>query len=265
MHLARPRFNEWLGRRHALRVLGPIALAVALSGCGSPPGSGGLANLTAAATQNPVSQTPPPATPAPSIAPSIASASPASVPADWKRTEVAADGYSIATPKDWSSVAIAGKDIDAMIAQFKTDNPELATILQQARDAGQSFSLMALDTDPATIGATGFAPNVNVVVSDSQGYGDDLVAAATIAQLRQLTIFEGQVDDQKVALPADAGAHRLRYHLKVSATLSTVATLYILTSGTKTYAVTMSAVETQLPGLESTFASIAESLVFLAP
>ncbi|HEX7472775.1 MAG TPA: hypothetical protein VF323_06815, partial [Candidatus Limnocylindrales bacterium] len=172
MRLARTRPR--LPRPLAIRVLGSVVLAAALSGCGAAASPSAPASQAASAT------------PAPSIASAPITPGPvATIPAGWKLTDVTADGYSIATPKGWTSVTLAGSDIDSLIAQFKTANPELATILQNARDAGQSFSFMALDTDPAIIGDTGFAPNVNVVVSDSQGYSDDIIATATIVQLRQ--------------------------------------------------------------------------------
>ena len=33
----------------------------------------------------------------------------------WTRTTVAADGYSIDTPKDWTAVPLGGQNLDALI------------------------------------------------------------------------------------------------------------------------------------------------------
>jgi hypothetical protein len=188
-----------------------------------------------------------------------------SLPAGWTRSPVAADGFSIDTPKDWTAVPIGGQNLDAMITQMKSINPELAGMLQQARDSGQAFSFLALATDSALIGGTGFAPNVNVIISPSQGYDSAFIAVANAVQLKKLASLDGSVEDTAVVLPADPGAHRLRYHLKFNANLTTVATLYLITHGAKTYNITISAVDSQLAGLEDSILTIARSVTLLAP
>jgi hypothetical protein len=246
-------------RARTAATLAAVALAIVVSACSSG-GAGVLASPGGSSS------------PAPSVAPSVAAAtataSPAGPPspaAGWTRTSIAADGYSIDTPKDWTAVPIGGQDIDALIADMKSSNPELAGVLQQARDSGQAFSFVALATDKTLIGTTGFAPNVNVVITPSQGYDSAFIAAANVIQLKKLTSVEGEIEDTALALPADPGAHRLRYHLNFNASLTTVATLYLITHGGKTYNITVSAVESQLVGLEDSLLTIARSVTLLAP
>jgi hypothetical protein len=246
-----------MSRARTVRTLACAALAIVISGCSS----GGPAT---------------PAAPAPSQLPSVAATAAASttassaaaapsLPTGWTRTTVAADGYSIDTPKDWTPVPIAGQDIDAIIATMKSSNPELAGVLQQARDSGQAFSFMALASDKALIGDTGFAPNVNVIITPSQGYDSAFIAGANVGQLKTLTSLEGVVQHAAIPLPADPGAYRLRYHLKFNASLTSVATLYLITHGDRTYNITVSAVDKQLAGLEDSLLTIARSFTLLAP
>ena len=247
-----------MSRARMAGALATVALSMVLSACSS----GGAGPLLATGSNSPAPSV------APSVAASTATASPAGAPtlaAAWTRTSIAADGYSIDTPKDWSAVPIGGQDIDALIKQMQSSNPELAGVLQQARDSGQSFSFVALATDKTLIGTTGFAPNVNVIITPSQGYDSAFIAAANTIQLKKLTSVEGDIEDTAIALPADPGAHRLRYHLHFSASLTTVATLYLITHGGKTYNITLSAVDSQLAGLEDTFLTIARSITLLAP
>ena len=248
-----------MSRARTAGTLATMALAIVVSACSS----GGTGTPAAPAGSSSSAPSLPP-----SVAAGTAAASPAGAPslsAGWTRTSVAADGYSIDTPKDWTAVPIAGQNLDAIITQMKSSNPELAGILQQARDSGQAFSFMALATDKALIGDTGFAPNVNVVISPSQGYDSALIAVANVIELKKLTSVEGNVEDTAVALPADPGAHRLRYHLKFNASLTTVATLYLITHGAKTYNITVSAVDSQLAVLEDSILTIARSVTLLAP
>ena len=254
-----------LNRASRVRTAGTlvtIALAMVVAACSS----GGTGSAVPAATSSPAASAP--ASVAVGTAPASvpASAAGAASPATgWARTPVAADGYTIDTPKDWTAVPIGGQNIDALIAQMQSTNAEMAGILKQARDSGQSFSFMAIATDPAVIADTSFAPNVNVIITPSQGYDSAFIAAANVAELKKLTSLEGDVEDTAVALPADPGAHRLRYHLKFSATLTTIATLYLITHGGKTYNVTISVVEKQLAGLEDSLLTIARSVTLTAP
>lgn len=251
------------GRAAAAVVL--VVLLVAATACGatgtpapvasSDAGSGASPTATSAATSS-----------APTSTATVASLTPSpadSLPAGWILTSVTADGYSIATPKDWTPVALSGQNLDAMIADFQKTNPEMASLLQNAKDSGQVFSFMAITTDPGLIGDTGFAPNVNVIVGDNQGYGSDFIALANVAQLRKLTSIEGDVENIAYPLPADPTAHRLRSHLKFSAALTTVATLYVITKGSKVYSITVSAVDSQLAGLEDSFTALARSFTIL--
>lgn len=238
-----------------------VAILVIVAACGAS------ATPAPLASSGPGSAAPstgiPSASPSPTVASLVPSSPAGSPPAGWTLTSVTADGYSIATPQDWTPVALGGQNIDAMIADLQKTNPEMAGLLQQAKDSGQVFSFMAITTDPALIGDTGFAPNVNVIVGDSLGYGSDFIATASVAQLRKLTSLEGDVEDIAYALPADASAHRLRYHLKFSAALTTVATVYVITNGSKVYDITVSAVDSQLPGLEDSYTRLARSFTFL--
>jgi hypothetical protein len=252
-------FPVRMSRARTTGTLVTVVLAMIISACAS--GSTGTP-VAPAGSSSPVASAPP-SVGAGTAAASVAGAP--SLPTGWTRTTVAADGYSIDTPKDWTAVPISGQNLDALITQMKTSNPELAGILQQARDSGQAFSFMALATDKTLIGDTGFAPNVNVIITPSQGYDSAFIAAANTTELKKLTSLQGEIEDTAVALPADPGAHRLRYHLKFSASLTTVATLYLITHGGKSYNITMSAVDKQLPGLEDSFLAIARSFTLLAP
>ena len=189
----------------------------------------------------------------------------ASLPTGWTRTSITSDGYSIATPPSWSSVAIGGQDIDAMIAELKSTNSEIADLLQQARDAGQTFSFASNATDAALIGDTGFAPNVIVEVTDARGHDAAYIATDTFIALSKLDSVHGDIEDAAYPLPADPSAHRLRYELTSSPDLTLVSTLFVLTRDDKVYGINVSAVGSQLPGLESSIATMAQSFTFLAP
>jgi hypothetical protein len=150
---------------HARRVMSKVALslalAVALAGCGSSDDKDTTATPTSA-----------PAPTAPQLA----------APAGFTVISDPASKFAIAVPETWTQLPLDAATFDSVAEALRTQNPQLAQTLQQAKSmVGSGGKVFALD--PADNGAT----NVNLIVTPAQGITDlDEVAKQATSELGQV-------------------------------------------------------------------------------
>jgi len=143
-----------------LPVMLPMALLLAACGSGSP-----AASPTTALPATVASPTAEPAESAAATASAAASPEPAAVSTDgWQRVEIAEHAFAISIPPSWEVFDLTDEEVAQIIEQGSAEiDPALRAQIAQLTVSGGA--LFASETDQATL-ASGFAPNVNVIVSD---------------------------------------------------------------------------------------------------
>lgn len=197
-------------RSAASVVLAIAASAVILAGCGSTAPTASPAATAAPAT----------AAPDPSVAPASAApaASGASGPVGTTgRIVDESNGFAVTLPDGWLRLDLTAEDREAILgAGAEALSPEARALLegqiQSLVSSGLTF--FAIDQVNAT---PEFVPNVNIISSPTGGMSLDLLAQATVGQLKvAFPTMEGELLQETVSLPSGDATH-LSYTLPAGA------------------------------------------------
>ena len=188
----------------------------------------------------------------------------ASIPEGWDRIAVEGEGFSLALPEGWLSVAPADLAESGVFDQMAEDNPEAAAVMEQARQAIESgqMSFMAFETGQRTVD-TGFAANMNVVkVPDTGNISTDDIAAQMAAALPLQIPGLEVLDTDTTVLPAgEAAVVRSRWTVQVGQSeLPVVLTQYAILSGDSGHILSFTAPDESAADYAETWTGIAESL-----
>ena len=116
----------------------------------------------------------------------------------------AEDGYSITLPAGWLPLAESSTMIQASIDALNSDNPAMATMLEEqlARLGDIPISLIAFDLTPETL-SNGFATNVNVMRQPvPAGFTLNYLVQFSAGQLERVLGLSDAAESTQAVLPA---------------------------------------------------------------
>ena len=188
-------------------------------------------------------------------APSLAQEEGSPAPSLGGRIEPPGAGFALTVPDDWVAIVPSSADIDVIIENLGTIDPEMATTVENALAGGVGFSLLAfgdVDTD------SGFRENCNVIDGASEGAALGVIAESEAAAFTELgdRLASGP-DISRLELPAGE-AVRIVYGLKYP-TLETAHAAYYFLDGATLHLLTCTNVERA----EDDWLSIAETFELL--
>lgn len=114
------------------------------------------------------------------------------------------DGYSITLPATWLPLAESSSVINASISALKSENPAMATLLEDQLSLLDDIpiSLIAFDLAPETL-SSGFATNLNVMKQPvPAGFSLDYLVQFSAEQLEQVLGLSDAAESTHVVLPA---------------------------------------------------------------
>lgn len=236
------------------------AVVLALTACGSsnPP-------ATTAPTAAPAPTSAPTAAPAPTAVPEATSASAAAeTPADWKRFEVAGEGFTVNLPPEWEQVDMNSSDISKSVGDILARTGNINENLQSQVESMAASGVKFFGFDVSESGTTnGITTNINVI---KQSIGAkvplDAIEQANLQQIKDVLKVEN-IESTRVSLPAGE-AIKLVYspEMQVSADqkIQTALTQYIIVADTDMYVVSMTAAPEKAETYAPVFEQIGQSL-----
>jgi len=188
----------------------------------------------------------------------------ATLKSGWTSHTVAAGGFSIGLPPNWTSISTtsAGDAYEALRAA----NPQLANLVkdQLGLTASSLIKLLAFDVRSPTI-ALGVPTSMNVVVAPIAGGVDlDVFLAQNLAELRRTPGITGTIGTQRVMLPAGEFA-LVSSHLSANGpggAQEIAISQYLTVSQTRGYIVSFSTLPSYLNKYTDLFQEIARTMRF---
>lgn len=155
------------------------------------------------------------------------------------RIELPAAGYALTVPDDWVAIVPSSTDMDVIVENLGTIDPELATTVENAFAGGVGFSMLAfgdIDADG------GFRENCNVIDGASDGASLGVIVESEAAAFVDLgdRLASGP-DVSMLQLPYGEVA-RIDYGLKYP-TLETAHAAYYFLDGATLHLLTCTNVE----------------------
>jgi hypothetical protein len=174
------------------------------------------------------------------------------------RYEVPGETFSIGVPTSWNALSadrvFKGADIDTFAAR----NPDAGQMVDALKRPDSPMKFLAFD--PAK--KENFVTNMNIVVEPlPSAVPLDSYVEATLTQLRQASFVSGEIDHERVTLPAGP-AEKISYTSRFTYADGTrdVSTLqYALVQGETAYVITYSTVPSLASAYADDFARSAES------
>ncbi len=223
------------------QMLGSVLLLSVLVGCGGAPAQPGLVASAATPTSSPPTPIPVPPTPTPSPIPPTATPA---IEAGWKVFEKPAAGYAIALPPGWDRLDMDRETWNAFIDDFKQQNPQLATTLEQLRASTQSDAIkfQGVDFSPEAM-AVDFATNVNVQRSRLPAQVSlDVFVENSLQELENMMPLAAPPSRRRVDLPAGE-AEEVTYSAQMNMPTGEAEPLtfmqYVLVQGSFAYIITL--------------------------
>jgi hypothetical protein len=167
------------------------------------------------------------------------------------RIELPDAGYALTVPDDWVAIVPSSAEIDVIIENLGTIDPELATTVENALAGGVGFSLLAFGDIDAD---SGFRENCNVIDGASDGASLAVIVESEAAAFADLgdRLASGP-DVTMLQLPSGEVA-RIDYGLTYP-TLETAHAAYYFNDGATLHLLTCTNVERA----EDDWLSIAET------
>jgi len=167
------------------------------------------------------------------------------------RIELPEAGFALTVPDDWVAIVPSSADIDGIIENLGTIDPEMATTVENALAGGAGFSLLAFGDIDAD---SGFRENCNVIDGASDGASLGVIVESEAAAFADLgdRLASGP-DVSMLQLPAGEVA-RIDYGLTYP-TLETAHAAYYFSDGATLHLLTC----TDTERAEDDWLSIAET------
>lgn len=181
----------------------------------------------------------------------------------WKRTAVAAEGFSVALPPGWKPVSTTSAD--RAFETLKAANPGLANLVKdqlQGLNLSTLIKLLAFDTQSPTL-AQQFATNMNVVVAPAAGVDIGTFLSQNLSQLTKTTGLTN-VSSSRLELPAGpAGLVKSQLTVNAPGGAQQVAiTQYLVVNGEKGYIMSFSTLPGSVASYADQFLAIAKTFRF---
>jgi hypothetical protein len=170
-------------RAAGLALLAVIGIGVAVTSCGSAPGTVNSAvSATRSASGAAVSGSP--------TASPVAPSSPDSVPAGYTRVGGAAQGISVAAPASWVAVNLAKETIESAAHNAGLSGVSASTLIQDMESLQKLHGVFVFDVKSAVDSPQGFARNLNAYcivsgVTDAGAAGVPLLKTSTAAEFEK--------------------------------------------------------------------------------
>ena len=167
------------------------------------------------------------------------------------RIELPEAGFALTVPDDWVAIVPSSADIDVIIENLGTIDPEMATTVENALAGGVGFSLLAFGDVDAD---SGFRENCNVIDGAADGVSLGVIVESEAAAFADLgdRLASGP-DVSMLQLPAGEVA-RIDYGLTYP-TLETAHAAYYFSDGATLHLLTC----TDTERAEDDWLSIAET------
>jgi hypothetical protein len=176
--------------------------------------------------------------------------------------EIESAGFALGVPESWNAASVDDFRESGAIEEATRENPNLAPFLEQLRQPNSLIKFVAGDPESRE----GFATNVNVIVEElPPGVEAEEYEQANLANIRKGLALEGEIDEERVGLPAGE-ALRLEYQHGVGPggeRLTLAVVQYIVTGEGEGYVVTYSTVPEALADYEPQFDESAASFSLL--